>query len=244
VSSGGRVVALEGASGAGKSTAARRVARSLGGVRLAEAYRRLRPVPSLALGTPTALARLEARLLREEARRYVEARRCADGGRTVIADTGFLGPLSYSRALVALGLAPASLPGPLFHAADRRLTAGRWGLPDLIVYLSVPERTLRQRVADDARGHPRTWADRHAAAGRIERLLYARALAPCLGPHLVMVRASGPPADVARRIVRTVRARPAGPVDRALARTVLRALARYPLPVPSAGRPAPVLGNR
>jgi thymidylate kinase len=248
VSVPGRVVALEGPSGAGKSTAASRLAPRLGGIRLAEAYRRLRPTPSLALGTPRELAGLEARLLHEELRRYVEARRLADRGRVVVVDTGFLGPISYSRALVALGLAPPSLVGRLVHRAGQALAHGRWGFPDLTIYLSVGDRELRRRVATDPVGHPPAWAARHSAAGRIERTLYRQVLAPLLGPHFVSVPASGSPAGVVRRAVRAWRDGPGEPVPDALARRALRAIARGALPTaparPGAAGSASPVGNR
>src|SRR5579863_7292459 len=92
-----RIVALEGTSGVGKSRVARALALpGSGTVLLPEAYDRLDPAPSLAVPDRRALWGVEARLLRAEVGRYREALRWRGQGRVVIADTGFLGPLTYS----------------------------------------------------------------------------------------------------------------------------------------------------
>ena len=105
----GRLVALEGGSASGKSTLVTAAARTFGWRPLAEAFDRLDPAPSLDFDSPRELLRLEATLLAEEVRRYHEARRLTERGATVLADTGFLGPLTYTLGLVERGRAPASV---------------------------------------------------------------------------------------------------------------------------------------
>ena len=195
-----RIIALEGASGAGKSTVARLLRRDLEAELLTEAYDRLDPRPNLAFSSPASLLALERDLLAEERRRYREALEIRRRGRTVVADTGFFGPVTYAAGLVALGFAPRRVLARLIAEARRTRGAGPLGLPDATVYLDVPERRLRERVARDPTGHPAALARRHRAVGRFERELYVRTL-PTIAPgHVAVVRGPGPPETVARRV--------------------------------------------
>lgn len=165
----GRIVALEGPSAAGKSTLAAALGRRPGWVALAEAFDRLEPRPSLRFRTERELLALERRLLAEEARRWDAARAIAAGGRHVVADTGFLGPWSYTAALYALGLASAAV----FREVDRRTrvlaAAGRLGFPDLTVLLAPSRPQLRARARADPARHPQELRARHWAVAEQER---------------------------------------------------------------------------
>ncbi len=202
----GRVVALEGVSAAGKTTVAGALGRREGWTVVPEAFRRLDPSPSLDFGSPEELLRLEERLLEEDARRFREARAAARSGATVLADTGFLGPLTYVAGLVALGLAPTPVLSALRERADALGSTGAWGLPDGVVWLEASARDRERRAAGDPEGHPTALAERHAAVGSYERRLYARAIGPLFGPRFVTVPADGRPAAVARRADAAVRA--------------------------------------
>jgi len=204
------VLALDGPSGAGKSTAAAGVAAALGAELLPEAYRRLRPRPSLAFRSDGELARLEAELLEGEARRYLRAGSWGGPG-PVVADTGFLGPLTYTWALVRSGRAGASVLPPLVARAAAMARTGRWGLPDLTVYLATPARERSRRVALDPVGHPPDVAGRHEAVGRLEWTLYRRRIGPVLGRRFRVVDGGGAPEAVVRRLLGEIRRPPRGP---------------------------------
>ena len=200
----GRILALEGASGAGKSTVSRAAARAYGWVRLAEAFDRLGR-PDLDFRSASELRWIERTLLREDARRFAEAHRLRQRGRVVVADTGFLGPLTYTAGLVALGIAPRELLDEIEALARRRGGALASGLPDVVVYLDVPESTRRRRAARDARRHPSELDRRHAAVARFERGFY-RDLRAQLAPGAVrFVRADRPYPAVVRALARIVR---------------------------------------
>lgn len=219
-----QVVAVEGPSAAGKTWAVRDVAPGLGAAPLAEAYDRLRPRPPLAWRTPAELLRTERRLLREEARRYREARELAEVGGLVMADTGFLGPLTYVSAVASAGQVPPSLAVRLVEEARGLARAGRWGLPDALVYLRTPPAVRRRRAARDPRGHPASLQRRHQEVGELELRFYRSTLARSFGPRLRFVSGDGPPALVAGRVRRAVgrllavrsRPPPVGPILDAL----------------------------
>ncbi|MFY9717656.1 MAG: hypothetical protein WAK40_06970, partial [Thermoplasmata archaeon] len=115
------VVAVEGISGSGKSTLVARAADEFGWVPLAEAYDRLEPRPALGVRSAPALERVERQLFEEDGRRFEAAQALVRRGATVLADTGFLGPLTYTAGLVALGAVPPRIQR---HLLDR---ARRWG---------------------------------------------------------------------------------------------------------------------
>lgn len=206
----GRIIALEGPSGAGKTTITRVAARAFGWVPLKEAFERLEPPPSLRFRTSKELLSLETSLLAEEARRYrvaVERRRA---GQTVVADTGFLGPLTYTAGLVTLGAAPPRVFEQLRSLLERGESSGRIGLPDQIAYLDVPGRARRSRSSRDPRGHPKEFAARHEAVGREERTFYRSLARGPLSGRVHFVSGTGPPETVAER-VRAAVASPGGP---------------------------------
>lgn len=214
------IVAVEGISGAGKSTLVARAA-AYGWTPLAEAYDRLDPPPDLTVPTPTDLARTERLLLAEEGRRFVAARAIAASGRPVVADTGFLGPLTYTAALVALGAAPPALARRLTATARRRARVGTWGLPDLTVFLDTAPATRARRIDRDPVRHPPALARRHEAVGRIEERFYRGPLARLLPGRVRRVSGEASPTTVAGRFLRLARGAPCAdgrrPVDRVLA---------------------------
>ena len=142
-----------------------------------------------------------------------------------MADTGFLGPLTYTWALVRSGHASASVLPPLLRRAAAMARSGRWGLADLTVYLATSATERRRRVARDPVGHPPGLAARHEAVGRLERELYRHRIAPLLGRRFRVVDGDAPPAEVVRRVLAVVRratGRPPPSLTEVLA--VLRAL--------------------
>jgi thymidylate kinase len=222
------VVALTGPSGAGKSTVVRTLTEDPGWTALDEAFYRLRPRPSLRFRSQRELLALERRLLTEEGRRFREARELARQGRTVIADTAFLDPATYTAGLLILGLASPGTFAATIGAAEREVRAGRLGVPDLTVRLSVPPATRRRRTELDPQGHPRAFRARHEAVGRVEAERLVPALVAALPGRVRVVRADRPAEEVAARVRALVaRARPLrDPV--AAARRALDALVRLP----------------
>jgi thymidylate kinase len=221
----GQIVAIEGPSGAGKSTVARTAARAFGWVPLDEATHRLDPPPSLRFRSDEALLSLERTLLAEEGRRYREAVGQRRLGRTVLVDTGFLGPLTYTAALVVLGDA-----SPRVFARLRSLVVGperlyRIGLPDRIVYLDVPARVRRRHRNQDRHGHPREFEARHEVVARVERRFYRDLARGPLARRVRFVSGVGSPRIVAARVRAAVRS-PGVPLgSRATLRDVLARLA-------------------
>jgi hypothetical protein len=234
----GRVIAVDGASAAGKSRAVTTVARSMGWSVLAEGYRRLSPAPALRFASSRELLALEQRLLGEEAHRFSEARAQTRDGITVIADTGFLGPLTYTDGLVALGVAPRSVLRSLLVHARRLEHRGAWGLADAYVFVDTPASVRDARTRADPRGHPAEFARRHREVGDLERRFYRERFAPLLGSRFRSVSGVGAPAVVARRVARAARDRGTRSPERGLARAVLALF-------PSSGGPLdPSRGNR
>ncbi|HXY47532.1 MAG TPA: AAA family ATPase [Thermoplasmata archaeon] len=200
MASDGRIIAIEGPSGAGKTTVVRAAARRLGWVPLPEAFDRLVRRPNLAFRTDRELLRIERALLREERRRYREALRLRRNGRIVIADTGFLGPLTYTAGLAALGeTSPSVLSSLLKVAAPKRGTES-WGVPDLIVYLNVSARARRRRAAGDPRRHPIGLDRRHEDVGRVEREFYRDLAARSPSRAIRFLHANRAPAILADRL--------------------------------------------
>jgi len=201
----GCIVAVEGPSGAGKTTVVRAAARSFGWHALPEAFDRIDPRPSLRFRTSKELLALERKLLAEEGLRYGEAVAGRRRGRTVVADTGFLGPLTYTAGLVALGGAPPHVLKALRSLAAERERSHRLGLPDAIVYLDVPARVRHRRVVRESRGHPEEFRERHEAVGRIERRFYRRLARATRSGRVRFVPGTGPPETVAARLRAAVR---------------------------------------
>jgi thymidylate kinase len=203
----GVVVALEGPSGVGKSALAERLARASGWRWLREAYDRLSPRPSLGFANPEELLALERRLLREDARRFREARRAAERGARVLADTDFLGPLAYTRGLADAGIETGKTLPTLRALALRASRAGAWGFADLYVYLDAPERTVAQRTVRAESTHPSSWRARHRRVGRRERAFWLRELAELLPGRVIRLDARGSLGRLATRFERRVRPR-------------------------------------
>lgn len=223
----GWLVAVEGPSGAGKSRTVREAARRLVGVALPEAYDRIRPRPSLTWTTDTQLLRLEERLLREDACRYQEGRRLADTGAIVLADTGFLGPLTYTAGLVRHGLASPPTLGKLVRTGRAWHDEGRWSLPDAVLYVRTPASERRRRAGGDPRGHPPRLQARHQLIAEDEQRFYRTVVAPQFGARFRFVSGSGPPEVVVRHLVHAL-ARSRAPARRPSLGRVLRAIERPP----------------
>jgi len=221
-----RIIAVEGPSAAGKTRAVSTVARHLGGAPLAEAYDRVTPRPSLDWARPAELLRLEQRLFAEDARRFREARDLAEAEGFVIADTGFLGTLTYTWGLVRVGAAPGSLLRALVRTARTEGKVARWGLPDAVLYLRTPASERDRRSQNDAVGHPVEHRARHQRVAVEERRFYQNVLAPAYGPRFRFVSGRGRPAEVVGRLVRAAErvaaapggAPPLGPILRSLER--------------------------
>ncbi len=216
------LVALEGPSGAGKSTVARAAGRAFGWQVLPEAFALLEPSVPLTYRDAAELLATETRLLAEERRRSRLARSALRQGRPVLADTGFLGPVTYTAGLVALGLAPRDVLRRLVARAAVRSGPGALGPPEGTAYRAGPGRVLRRRGARDPVGHPPALAGRHRAVARFERDLLLRRFASWLPDRYVVVSGVGPPMTVARRLEEAVgsfprRSPPAGTLARLLA---------------------------
>ncbi len=192
----GRLIALEGGSAAGKTTLVRTAARSLGWRALSEAFDRLDPAPSLEFDSAQALLRLEATLLAEEGRRYREARRRCDRGETVLADTGFLGPLTYTVGLVERGWAPVSVGRALRRSVRAMIERGTLGIPDLTVYLSTTAAERRRRSRAGARRHPPALFPRHEAVGALERRYFETVFPEAVPGRFRVLRAQTGPASL------------------------------------------------
>jgi thymidylate kinase len=144
------VIALEGPSGAGKTSVAARLAPLLGGTAVAEAYDRLgRSVP-LAFHGRDELSDLERTLLREEGRRWTEAVELRTRGSTAVLDTATFGPLTYAWGLREGVDGGLDVVLELVRTVRRMAIGGRWGIPDLTVYLRTEPQLLEKRRAKRA----------------------------------------------------------------------------------------------
>lgn len=216
------LVAIEGPSASGKTSVARALAGSLGGVVLDEAFDRLGRAPSLEIASAETLQETERTLLEEDARRYVEARATREAGRAVVLDTGLLGPLAYSYGLRELGLASSDLVTDLARQSERYLEAARFGLPDLTVYLDVSEETAEWRAGLDPDGHPSVLFPRHRHVARVERQLYLHGFPRYLPGRFASADGEGAVARVAERILELLElAEPVQPADADEARRLL-----------------------
>ena len=222
----GRLVAVEGGSASGKTSLVRAAAHTFGWRPLPEAFDRLDPAPSLGFASGRELLQLEVTLLAEETRRFQEAQRLCAAGATVLADTGFLGPVTYTLGLAELGLAPATVAAELLTRARFWVGTGRLGLPDLTVYLrtTARERTARSRAG--ARSHPPELFRRHEAVGRLERRVFEREMPEVCPVGVRLLRADRPTAALVRRLGAVVGATPLRSASRAETLALLARLAR------------------
>ena len=203
-----RIVAVEGLSGAGKTTVSRRVAEAVGGRWLREAYDRLgRSVP-LGYSSRAELLRIEETFLLDESRRYSEAVQAKRLGFTTIADTGFLGPLTYAAGLVRELKDPTDVRAPIARELEGLHRRSRWGLPDLHVYLDASPRVRRQRATLDRAGHPEEFIERHEKVGRYERRFWLTTGRRYLPGRVLVVPAASPVDTVVRRVIERIERSP------------------------------------
>ncbi len=213
-----------------------RVAERTGWPLLAEAWRRLRPLPPLGYRTARELLALERSLLREERRRWSEALDRAKAAPVVLLDTGFLGPLTYTWGLSRFDPRAARVLPTLLGEARRSFRRGAWGMPDLTLYLDTPLPVARRRAARAPMSHPVAWRARHAAVGYVERAFWLGTFSGLAPGALRVLDGRDPLARLAGRVrSEAARARrrptPRDPTP------LLRALGRAaPLDV---GRPGP-----
>lgn len=203
-----RIVAIEGLSGAGKTTVSRRVAEALGGRWLREAYDRLGRTVPLGYSTRAELLRIEETFLLDESRRYTEAVQAKRLGFTTIADTGFLGPLTYAAGLVRELQDPFDVRAPIVRELEGLHRRARWGLPDLHVYLDAPPRVRRQRATLDRAGHPEEFIARHETVGQYERRFWLTTGRRYLPGRVIVVQSAGPVDTVVRRVVDRIQRSP------------------------------------
>jgi len=196
----GVLIAVEGGSASGKTTLVRLACHQFGWRPLAEAVDRLDPAPSLDFGSSGELLRLEATLLAEEVHRFAEARRLCERGATVLADTGFLGPLTYTLGLAELRLAPRSIANDLTRSVRALVSAGRLGIPDLTVYLRTTAAERRRRAKAGAPRHPRGLFRRHEAVGTVERRLLEQVFRGAVPDRFRTLRADSSASVLARRL--------------------------------------------
>ncbi|MCI4339811.1 MAG: hypothetical protein L3J73_00885, partial [Thermoplasmata archaeon] len=146
------------------------------------------------------LADLERRLFREEGRRWADAMRVRGTGSPAVLDTATFGPLTYSWGLREGVDASWDVLPDLVRSARQMAGRGAWGVPDLTVYLDVPEEVARSRARRDPSGHPPETAARHAVVGRWERILYEREFPRRLPGRFVSITGEGTPGEVAYAI--------------------------------------------
>jgi len=225
---GGRLIAVEGSSAAGKTTLVREASEGLGWEPLAEAFDRLDPAPSLEFRSPRELLRLEGTLLAEEALRFEQGKRFSAQGKTVIADTAFFGPLTYTWGLVGLGLAPQSVAQGVMRAARALVQKRSLGLPDLTIYLETSARERSRRARAARARHPSTLFSRHESVGQLERRYYTELLPAVLPRRVRNLRGQTSPESLARRlheVVDGMRWRPATPRETLVSLRILPLLA-------------------
>ena len=196
-----RMIALEGASGVGKTATSRSLAKALSASRIPEAYERLRPAPALEFGDVEELVDLETTLLYEESRRYREAQRALRQGADVVLDTGTFGPLTFTAGLAHLDPRWSPALRRVARISLRLIRAGRLGLPDVTVYLDLGAAAVAQRVAADPAGHPPEHADLYARVAAWERPLWVERFLPAAPGRLIAVRADRPVPSIVRQVV-------------------------------------------
>ncbi len=178
-----------------------RAAALFGWVPLAEAFDRIDPAPDLRFSSDRELEELERTLLEEDARRYRNALSLRATGLTVVTDTGFLGPLTYTAGLVALGRASPTVLRRIAARARELERRRAWGMPDVVVHLAASPSVRRARARSDRPGHPADLERRHAEVGRWEERFLRTSLPSAFAGRVVVVRA-GRGADAVARSLR------------------------------------------
>lgn len=197
------VVAIEGPSGSGKSTVSNRVAQAFGFRRIPEAFERIRPQLSLRFSSSHGLLRIERRLISDELSRYALAQRLRRTGTSVVLDTGFVGPLTYVWGLRAMSKRP-DVVAPVRRYLQAMATRGRWGLPDVSVFLDVPVAERRRRIARARSTHPAELEARHRAVGRFERTLWTHRFPRLMQGRVLRIDGRPPVNEVVRAIRRAI----------------------------------------
>ncbi len=191
------LLAIEGPSGVGKSLVSRALGERLGAAVLPEAFEGLSPRPSLEFQTVDELRVLELNLLAAEIARYQEADALRAKGSPVILDTGPWGPLTYSWGLRETVDGPWDVVPDVVAEARRHGGLDRFPLPELTVYLDVPESVATGRAASDPSGHPAALRERHRQVARFERLLYQRIFPELLPARFLSVSGEPSPRRIA-----------------------------------------------
>ncbi len=220
------IMAIEGPSASGKSSLVAHLAPRLDAVPISEAYARLDPRPNLRFRSVRDLERLERVLLDEECRRWATAAALRRSGRSVLLDSGFVGPVTYTAGLVAAGYAPPALFDDVSDRALALARRGRLGAPDGTVFLRVGEAERRRRSARDPEGHPADLQAIHRPVARVEAVLYHTAIAHVLGARLRFVDGTGPVEAVARRVGALLPRVPPTPASTRAAVGLVRAVER------------------
>lgn len=191
------VVAIEGASGAGKSSVARALATRLAAHRIDEAFDRLHRRPLLEFSSRSELAELEQTLFEEEVRRWRELGAARARSLPVVLDTATLGPLTYTWGLREAFHPEWDVAPDLALSAHRAHAEGRWGIPDLTMYLDVPEAVAVERARRDPDAHSPGLVERHRQVARYERSLYVREFPRRFPGRFGVVTGEGSPERVA-----------------------------------------------
>jgi hypothetical protein len=221
------MLAIEGVSHVGKSTLARGLAQEWGSPAIAEAYDRLGADRTLDFRSDLELRPIELELAREDLERLRDATTTSYEGPGVILDTDFLGPLSYTRGLVHLGMARPETFRWLLRRYEQDLARQRWRPADYYLYLDATPALLRRRAAVGGRAGLDPVIERHLLVGAQERQFFLGPLQRILGPRLIRLPAVGRIELVKERAVRRL-SFPWIPLPdpQATARRILDALSR------------------
>ena len=229
------IVALEGASGSGKSAVSAELARILGGLRLEEAFERIEPRPSLLFRDVEELRRLERSLWAAETDRWREAESMRGQGRRILLDTGPWGPLTYSWGLRESVASQWDIMGALLETCRADALRSAFPVPELTVYLDVPEELAAARAAQDPGGHPAELRERHRRVGRFERILYEQTFPELLPGRFLLIAGDRGPREVARSLAdRLERMGPLPPVTPAESDRILDVFSGAVAPGPTA----------
>lgn len=236
------LIAIEGPSGAGKSSVSRALGERLGAAVLPEAFERLDPRPSLRFRDLPGLRSLELTLLAAEIDRYRAADALRNEGGPVVLDTGPWGPLTYSWGLRETVGGQWDVVADVVAEARRHPGIDRFPLPELTVYLDVPESVTEGRAAADPAGHPADLRERHRRVARFERLLYQRIFPELLPARFLSVSGEPSPSRIAFALAD--RLERIGPLPPATAEEADRLLDAFAAATPDPVTPAPPTARR